>query len=96
MNTNTSSLFVWYMLMFVDLFAYKTLIVLFKVKNNLLPIGIQSYLQSTTVSAAGVKLWNSLNANITTVNKMCVFKKMCTSNCLYKSTNNTRLNHTLR
>ena len=43
MRTNTSPLFYKCgILKFVDLIAYKTLIVMFKVKNNLLPIGIQS------------------------------------------------------
>ena len=44
MRTNTSPLFYKCgILKFVDLTAYKTLIVMFKVKNNLLPIGIQSF-----------------------------------------------------
>ena len=43
MRTNTGPLFYKCgILKFVDLIAYKTLIVMFKVKNNLLPIGIQS------------------------------------------------------
>ena len=43
MRTNTSPLFYKCgILKFVDLIAYKTLIVMFKVKNNLLSIGIQS------------------------------------------------------
>ena len=41
MRTNTSPLFYKCgILRFVDLIAYKTLIVMFEVKNNLLPIGI--------------------------------------------------------
>ena len=102
MRTNTSPLFYKCgILKFVDLIAYKTLIVMFKVKNNLLPIGIQSLftinsnsyntrqsgkfnkkyvrttIKSMTVSVAGVKLWNSLKTNITTIKKICEFKKMC-------------------
>ena len=93
--------------------AYKTLIVMFKVKKKLLPIGIQSLftinsnsyntrksgicnqkyvrttIKSLTVSVAGVKLWNSLNTNITTIKKMCVFKKMCKSYFLGKYINIT-------
>ena len=43
MRTNTSLLFYKCgILKFVDLIAYKTLIVMFEVKNNLLPIGVQS------------------------------------------------------
>ena len=43
MRTNTSPLFYKCGKMkFIDLIAYKTLIFMFKVKNNLLPIGIQS------------------------------------------------------
>ena len=40
-----------------------------------------------TVSVAGVKLWNSLKTNITTNNKICVFKKMCKSYFLRKYIN---------
>ena len=88
-------------LKFVDLIAYKTLIIRFKVKNNFLPIGIQSLftvnsnsyntrqngkfnqkyvrttMKSIKVSVAGVKLWNSLKTYITTINRICVFKKKC-------------------
>ena len=102
MRTNTSPFsYKCCILKFVDLTAYKTLIVMFKVKNNVLPIGIQSIftinsnsyntrqsgkfnqkyvrttMKSLTVSVAGVKLWNSLKTNITTIKKICVFKKMC-------------------
>ena len=43
MPTNTSPLFYKCgILKFADCIAYKTLIVMFKVKNNVLPIGIQS------------------------------------------------------
>ena len=43
MRTHTSPLFYKYgIFKSADLIAYKTLIVMFKVKNNLLPIGIQS------------------------------------------------------
>ena len=43
MRTNTSPLFYKCgILKFVDLIACKALIIMFKVKNNLLPIGIQS------------------------------------------------------
>ena len=102
MRTNNSPLFYKYgILKSVDLIAYKTLTVMFKVKNNLLPIGIQSlftinsnsyntrqsrkfykkYARTTmkymTMSVAGAKLWNSLKTNITTIHKICVFKKMC-------------------
>ena len=43
MPSNTSPLFYKCgILKFVDFIAYKTLIVMFKVKNNVLPIGIQS------------------------------------------------------
>ena len=86
---------------------------MFKVKNNLLPIGIQSlftinsnsyntrqsgeftqkYVRTTmtfmTVSVAGAKLWNSLKINITTINTICVFKKMCGFYFLGKYINNT-------
>ena len=86
---------------------------MFKVKNNLLPIGIQSLftinsnshntrqsgkfnqkyvrttMKSITVSVAGVKLWNSLETNITAIKKICVFKKMCKLFFLGKYMNNT-------
>ena len=92
---------------------------MFKVKNNLLPIGIQSLftinsnsyntrqsgkfnqkyarptMKSLTVSVAGVKIWNSLNTNITTIKKICVFKKMCKSYFLGKDINNTWFNRIL-
>ena len=43
MRTYTSPLFYkCSILKFADMIAYKTLIVMFEVKNNLLPIGIQS------------------------------------------------------
>ena len=86
---------------------------MFKVKNNLLPIGIQSLftinsnsyntrqsakfdqkyvrtsMKSMTVSVAGVKLWNSFKTNITTIKKICVFKKMFEFYFLGKYINNT-------
>ena len=43
----------------------------------------------TDRSVAGAKLWNSLKTNITTINKICVFKKMWTSYFLGKYVNNT-------
>ena len=114
MRTNISPLFYKCgILKFVDLIACKTLIAMFKVKNNVLPIGIQSLftinsnsynirrsgklnqkyfrttMKSMTVSVAGVKLWNSLKTIITTINKICVFKKMCKSYFLGKYINNT-------
>ena len=73
---------------------------MFKVKNNLLPEGIQSLftinsnsyntrkngkfnqkyvrttMKSMTVSVAGVKLWNSLKTNITTIKKI-VYSRKC-------------------
>ena len=43
MRTNTIQLYLKCgIFRFADLIAYKTLIVMFKVKNKLLPIGIQS------------------------------------------------------
>ena len=120
MRTNTSALLYKFgILKFVDLIAYKTLIVMFKMKNNLLPIGVQSlftinsnlynkrqsgkfnqkYVRTTmkfmTVSVAGVKLWNSLKTNITTIKKIYVFKKMCKFYFLGKYMNNTWFNHIL-
>ena len=86
---------------------------MFKLKNNVLPIGIQSlftinsnsytarqigkcnqkYVRTTmkflTVSVAGVKLRNSLKTNITTINKICVLRKTCTSYFLGNYINNT-------
>ena len=54
---------------------------------------IQKYVRTTmkslTVSVAGVKLWNSIRTNITTIEKICVFKKMCKSYFLGKYINNT-------
>ena len=113
MRTNTSPLFYKCgILKFIDLIACKTL-VMFEVKNNLSPIGIQSLftinsnsyntrqsgklnqkyvrttMKSMTVSVAGVKLWNSLNTNITTIKKICVFEKMCKFYFLGKYMNNT-------
>ena len=38
---------------------------------------ILTTMKSMTVSVAGVKLWNSLKTNITTIKKNCVYKKMC-------------------
>ena len=114
MRTNTSPLFYKCgILNFVDLIAYKTLIVMFKVKNvlpiqsiqSLFTINSNSYntrqsgrfyqkyvrttMKSMTVSVNSVKLWNSLKTNITTINKICVFKKMCKSYFLGKYINNT-------
>ena len=100
MRTNTSPLFYKCgILEFVDLIAFKTLIVIFKVKNNLLPIGIQSLftINSNSYSTRqsgkftkkyvrttikyGVKLWNSLKTNITTIKKISVLKK-CVSHIM--------------
>ena len=49
-------------------------------------------MKSQTVTVAGVELWNSLKTDITTIKKMCVFKKMCKSYFLGKYINNTRFN----
>ena len=114
MRNSTSPLFYKCgILKFVDLLAYKTLIVMFKVKNNVLPLGIQSLftinsnsyntrqsgkftqkyvcttMKSMTLSVAGAKLWNYLKTNITTINTICVFKKMCGFYFLGKYINNT-------
>ena len=59
MRTNTSPLFYKCgILEFVDLIAYKTLIVMFKVKNNLLPIGNNNYLQSIQIHTIQDKVVN--------------------------------------
>ena len=50
---------------------------------------VRTTMKSMTVSVAGVKLWNFLKTNITAINKMCVFKKMCKSYFLGKYINNT-------
>ena len=52
-------------------------------------------MKSMPVSVAGVKLLNSLKTNITTIKKICVFKKMCKSHFLGKYINNTWFNHIL-
>ena len=56
---------------------------------NLIKKYVRTTMKSMTVSVAGVRLWNSLKINITTINKICVFKKMCKFYFLGKYTNNT-------
>ena len=46
-------------------------------------------MESLTVSVAEVKLWNYIKTNITTIKKICVFKKMCKSYFLGKYINTT-------
>ena len=53
---------------------------------------VHNSMKSMTSGVAGVKVWNSLKTNITTINKISVFKKMNTSCFLSKYKNITCFN----
>ena len=56
---------------------------------------VRTTMKSMTMSVAGVKLWNSLGTNITTIKNICVFKKMGKFYFLGKYMNNSWFNHIL-